>query len=359
MTDDSKVIGLDTGCVWGNAMTFYELETGRRITCDCNASARLRPTGYIGDMRGSPITIRLHLLGPLLTVGLASLQVVHGQPAPEQPVTPRIINGLPVNISEVPWQVALVDSDVSQDEYAQFCGGSIASENWIVTAAHCLPGLTAGDIEIIAGITTLGEPGSARSAVQQIISHPEYDDATLENDIALLKLASPLNLDSAARSAIALPYAQQGTSWPAANTCATVSGWGNTSTTTLNYPDHLMAAEVDVLTGPTDPQCGSYSTYDYLPELMLCAAEMTLGRDACQGDSGGPLAVDVAGNWTLAGIVSWGFGCADPLYPGVYTRVTRYLGWVENHAPELNPDYEEDIPMGLPIWLLYEASRTN
>ena len=309
-------------------------------------------------MQGSLKTIQGHLLRLVLAAGLASLQMAHGQPAPEQPITPRIINGQPVSISEVPWQVALVYSDVSQDESAQFCGGSIASENWIVTAAHCLPGLTAGDIEVVAGITTLGEPGSTRSTVQQIISHPQYDDVTLENDIALLRLASPLSLDGATKSAIALPYAQQGISWPAANTCATVSGWGNTSTTTASYPNDLMAAEVDVLTSPTDPQCGSYSTYDYLPELMLCAAEMTFGRDACQGDSGGPLAVDVAGTWTLAGIVSWGFGCADPLYPGVYTRVTRYLGWVENHAPELNPDYEEDVPMGLPIWLLYEASQS-
>ena len=311
-------------------------------------------------MHGSQLKIRRLSLGTLLAIGLAAQNVAYAQSAPEQSVTPRIINGQAVDITEVPWQVALVNSDTPQDYYAQFCGGSIASENWIVTAAHCLPGKTEADIEVLAGVTTLGEPGSTRIAVQQIISHPQYDDFTLENDIALLRLASPLNLDSASKSPIALPYVQPPATWPAANTPATVSGWGNTSTNSNNYPNDLMAAEVDVLTDPADSQCGSYSTYDYLPESMLCAAEMTYERDSCQGDSGGPLAVNVAGKWTLAGIVSWGFGCADPLYPGVYTRVTKYLGWLESHAPELNPDEEEDsAARSFPLWLLYEASRGN
>ena len=270
----------------------------------------------------------------------------------------RIINGQPVSITEVPWQVALVFSSEPNDLYAQFCGGSIVSAEWIVTAAHCVPGATAAAIEVLAGITTLGESGSIRVALQEIISHPQYNDVTLENDIALLRLASPLDLDGADKTPIALPFTQQSASWPASGDPATVSGWGNTSATDSIYPDVLMAAVVDVLTDPPETQCGSYTTSDYLPSLMLCAAEMTLGKDSCQGDSGGPLAVDVAGAWTLAGIVSWGFGCADPQYPGVYTRVTSYLDWITSEAPDLDPDYEEDVASGLPIWLLYEASKS-
>ena len=267
----------------------------------------------------------------------------------------RIINGQPVSITEVPWQVALVSSSEPDDFYAQFCGGSIVSAEWIVTAAHCVPGAAAADIDVLAGVTTLGEPGSTRVALQEIISHPQYN--TLENDIALLRLASPLDLDGAEKTPIALPFTQQSASWPASGDSATVSGWGNTSTTSGAFPDVLMAAVVDVLTDPPETQCGSYTTSDYLPSLMLCAAEMTLGKDSCQGDSGGPLAVDVAGAWTLAGIVSWGFGCADPQYPGVYTRVTSYLDWISSEAPELAPGDEEEMPTGLPIWLLYEATK--
>ena len=269
----------------------------------------------------------------------------------------RIINGQPVLITEVPWQVALMDSSEPDDFYGQFCGGSIVSADWIVTAAHCVLGATAADIEVLAGVTTLGEPGSTRVAVEEIISHPQYNDPTVENDIALIKLANSLDLSGAGKTPIALPFTQQASSWPAAGDPATVSGWGNTSTTSGAFPTDLMAAVVDVLTDPSETQCGSYPTTAYLPDQMLCAAEMSLGKDSCQGDSGGPLAVEVSGTWTLAGIVSWGYGCAAPSYPGVYTRVTSYLNWITSEAPDLEPDSEEDIGVGLPIWLLYEATK--
>jgi len=273
----------------------------------------------------------------------------------------RIINGQEVNITQVPWQVAVLSSSQPDDFLAQNCGASILSENWVLSAAHCFifddkPNKTAADIELVAGVTTLGE-ASSRIALQQIIPHPAYDPATTNNDIALLKLASPVGLNGTSKKAIALPFGQQKATWPAANTPATVSGWGNTSTSDKVYPRNLMAAEVDVLTAPSTTQCGSYPPGAYLPDSMLCAAEMTLGKDSCQGDSGGPLAIEVSGTWTLAGIVSWGYGCADSQYPGVYTRVTSYLDWITSEAPDLGPDYEEEVASGLPIWLLYEASK--
>ena len=234
----------------------------------------------------------------------------------------RIINGQEVNITKVPWQVAVVSSSEPNDFYAQSCGASILSENWILSAAHCFvfedqPSTAAADIEILAGVTTLGE-ASSRISVQQIIAHPSYDPSTTNNDIALLKLAAPVGLNGTSKKPIALPFEQQKATWPAADTPATVSGWGNTSTTGSAYPSALMAAVVDVLTTPSETQCGSYSTSAYLANTMLCAAEMTVGKDACQGDSGGPLAVEVSGAWIRAGLVSWGYGCADPQYPGVY-----------------------------------------
>ena len=274
----------------------------------------------------------------------------------------RIINGQEVNITQVPWQVAVLSSSEPNDFYAQNCGASILDENWVLSAAHCFvfsnqPDKTAADIEILAGVTTLGEGVSSRIAVQQIIPHPAYDPATTNNDIALLKLATPVGLNGTTKQAISLPFDEPKATWPAVNTSATVSGWGNTSTTGSAYPSALMAAEVDVLTNPSETQCGSYSTSVYLPDTMLCAAEMTVGKDSCQGDSGGPLAIEVSGTWTLAGIVSWGYGCADPQYPGVYTRVTSYLDWIEGYAPELKPDDEELAVGGLPAWLLYAATQ--
>ena len=258
-------------------------------------------------------------LGFVFTATLSLSGHVVAQSANDSDDT-RIINGKPVNITAVPWQIAIVGAYYSSDWVAQSCGGSILSANWIVSAAHCFvfgsdyrPDAEASDVEIVAGITKLGVDVAPRIQVSEIISHPDYDPASTKNDIALLKLATPVNLDGSTKKAIALPWSQSAASWPAKNTPATVSGWGNTSSTESDYPIDLMAAEIDVLTSPSETQCGAYGDM-YLPELMLCAAEMTVGKDACQGDSGGPLASQASGTWTLAGIVSWGIGCANPEY---------------------------------------------
>lgn len=306
-------------------------------------------------MRASRSVERMRIaafIAQLVILGL----VLAPLPADADPVTPKIINGQPVNISAVPWQIAMVFADTADDYNAQFCGGSILSDNWVVTAAHCVEGTAAADIEILTGVTSLGEAGSTRIGLQQIISHPDYDDWTLEHDIALLEVSSPIPLNGNTRASIGLPFELSAASWPTAGAASTVSGWGNTSTSSSAFPYDLYAAVVDVLSSPGSSSCGSYTQSEYLPDVMLCAGELTLGKDSCQGDSGGPLAVQAAGTWTLAGIVSWGYGCADPDYPGVYTRVTTYLDWIGGYVPELVPE-EEEIP-GLPMWLLYEASQT-
>ena len=264
-----------------------------------------------------------------------------------------IINGQPADITEVPWQVALVNAHIADDFDAQFCGGSIISDRWILTAAHCLIGKNAADVDVLAGVTTLGQAGSNRISVQQIVNHPSFNAATFENDIALLRLSTPLTLSNANTQMIALPYDQEASTWPAASTSAVVSGWGNTTTAGSSYPTDLMAAVVAVLADPDDPSCGSYPGTEFYPALMLCAAELILGKDSCQGDSGGPLAVEVGDSWTLAGIVSWGYNCADPAYPGVYTRITQYLSWIEDHVPDANPSAVVYIEIPTtPLWSL-------
>jgi hypothetical protein len=254
-----------------------------------------------------------------------------GDPAGADPKPPpeRIINGTAIPITDAPWQVALLSTRLSM---LQFCGGSIVNAQWVVTAAHCVWNqwfLDSPDgLEILAGEARLtASPASVK--VSAIITHPDYVPATYANDVALVKLAAPLPLNGTTMAAIGLP-AQDPAIWPARGTRAFISGWGNTSTTSNAYPSDLQGAFVDVLTSPTTASCGEYAADEYFVAQMLCAGMVVNPiTDTCQGDSGGPLAVEVAGRPTLAGITSWGQGCAEPGYPGVYTRVTSYLGWIQ------------------------------
>ncbi|MFM9136270.1 MAG: trypsin-like serine protease, partial [bacterium] len=118
------------------------------------------------------------------------------------------------------------------------------------------------------------------------------------------------------------------TDWPTRGTDALITGWGSTGSWG-ERPTHLRKATVQVIASPTKPRCEEYPRGNYVPALMLCAGiPRTGGIGTCQGDSGGPLAVTVNGIPYLAGVTSFGRGCAEPGYPGVFARVTSYTSWI-------------------------------
>ncbi|PLX71728.1 MAG: hypothetical protein C0602_00595 [Denitrovibrio sp.] len=240
----------------------------------------------------------------------------------------RIIGGELVANGELPFQVA-IGSESPAGSYNVSCGGTLISSTWIVTAAHCMEDYDTpsevASLFVLTGTNTVNPINpSTMSSVSQVIIHPDFHDAAYyDNDIALIKLSSPV--DSAPIGAISTsttPYYTTGTS-------ATVSGWGDTdSTTVTSYPDELYKVNVPV----TD-----YSVCDatYSTELttnMICAGYQTGGKDACQGDSGGPLFVDGSSIDSLIGIVSYGTGCAQPDFYGVYTKVENYTAWIESNT---------------------------
>ncbi|ALC40488.1 Ser12, partial [Drosophila busckii] len=221
----------------------------------------------------------------------------------------RIVGGVATSISSFPWQISL------QRNGGHSCGGSIYNSRVIVTAAHCLQGVSASALRIRAGSSYWNSGGSVVS-VASFKNHEGYNAKTMVNDIAVIRLSSALSFNGNIK-AIGLA-----SSTPNNGAAAVVSGWG-TLKSGGSVPAQLQKVDLKIV-GRT--QCAS-STYSYGSEIkatMICAAAS--GKDSCQGDSGGPL---VSGG-QLVGVVSWGRGCAAPKYPGVYANVAELRGWVSN-----------------------------
>ena len=232
---------------------------------------------------------------------------------------PRIVGGEPTTIDENPWQAALIYGSVFAPEPVrqQFCGGSVIGDVWVLTAAHCISGNSRVEkIDIITGTTTYSY-GGERIKVAQAFVHPDYDERTQKNDVALIKLAAPTSRGKA------IPLAAAGLSL-APRTKVTVSGWG---AIVEGGPgsDILLWVDVPVV---SNTDCKASYGDRFLPG-MLCAGERAGGVDSCQGDSGGPLTTQLGGASTLVGIVSWGDGCARRLKYGLYTEVSVFRPWIE------------------------------
>ncbi|XP_006116926.4 trypsin-like [Pelodiscus sinensis] len=221
---------------------------------------------------------------------------------------PRIIGGAPCEPHSKPWQAALfVGSQLS-------CGGTLIDKNWVITAAHC-------NIRCILTVR-LGEHNirkldfteQLRLSAKMII-HPKYNSASKDNDIMLIKLLTPANINRNVQP-LALP-----TSCPAAGQDCVVSGWGTTKSPELRFPPVLYCGNISVF---SQEQCRSIYPR-YFTKNMFCAGLPQGGVDSCQGDSGGPLVC----NGVLQGIVSWGTQtCALPNKPGVYVNICNYIDWI-------------------------------
>lgn len=278
-------------------------------------------------MRTRRFVAALTLVGAV-TLGLSAPLAASDTGGDHGDLDTTIVGGGPITIANAPWQVALIARTPSGD---LGCGGSLLSATWVVTAAHCVD--TATSVGIAAGVTYWDQVMPALVPVSTWTIHPGFNADTYRNDIALLRLASPLALDGVTRRAIQLPIGLPA-AFSAFGTPAVITGWGSTAgygpeveNPPVSFPDQLQQATGQVMAGPESPTCGQYGlAYD--ASIMICAGLPAGGVDTCQGDSGGPLSIQSNGTTYLAGITSFGAGCGAPAFPGIYTRVSAFLSWI-------------------------------
>lgn len=220
-----------------------------------------------------------------------------------------IVGGTATTTTAYPFVMQITDSRGNQ-----FCGGTLVAAKKVVTAAHCMVGETTSGVRVVGGRTYLNGTNGTVSKVSKIWINPDYSDATNGDDVAVLTLSTSMPYTTASY------VSSSQTSVYATGATARILGWGTTSESG-GSSNQLRTATVPIV---SDTSCKTSYGSDFVKSDMVCAGYSSGGVDTCQGDSGGPLLI----GGVLAGITSWGEGCAEAGYPGVYTRLTTFSNLV-------------------------------
>ncbi|CAD7683431.1 unnamed protein product [Nyctereutes procyonoides] len=246
----------------------------------------------------------------------------------------RMVGGRDALEGEWPWQVSI------QRNGSHFCGGSLLTERWVLTAAHCFSNTSETSLyQVLLGARQLVRPGphAVYAHVKRVESNPLYRGMASSADVALVELEAPVTFSN-----YILPVCvpDPSVAFEAGMSCW-VTGWGSPSEEDcLPSPRVLQKLAVPII---DTPKCNLLYSKDAeaglqpkaIKDDMLCAGFAEGKKDACKGDSGGPLVCLVGQLWLQAGVISWGEGCARRNRPGVYIRVTSHRDWIHRIIPNL------------------------
>ncbi|XP_011064526.1 PREDICTED: trypsin-1-like [Acromyrmex echinatior] len=234
-------------------------------------------------------------------------------------ISNRIVGGK-ITIPHIfPWIVAILK------KISLHCGGTLINNQYVLTAGHCVQWTNHADLSVGVGMHDIKNPNDGYiAAIDEIILHEDFKSDYLHdtNDIALIRLQQPVKIDENVKPAC-LPHKDSDYT----GQYVKVTGWGRVQV--KGEPSRfLRQATLKVMSFAA---CKNTSFGDHITESMICAYNDN--TDACQGDSGGPLLYQrIDGKYEVAGIVSWGIGCADPGIPGVYVKNSDYLNWIKYHS---------------------------
>lgn len=252
----------------------------------------------------------------------------------------KITGGTSALITDFPWQV-FVEAHIATGTLQ--CGGSIIAPNWILTAAHCTRDdsgntIPASLVSVKAGANNpfSTTDGTTYQAID-VIPNADYNDNTLENDIALIRLRDPVNLPNA--RPVKMINSQDVTAGATdPGVMSWVTGWGVTHVNPNVFPTSLQKVQLPIISISQ-----ASTVWKSIPPTDIMAGYLNGNRDACSGDSGGPMVVLVLDEFKLAGIVSWGSSNCNTY--GAYTRVSLFADWIRLKTG-ITPLFEPPAPVG-------------
>ncbi|MCN4145267.1 MAG: serine protease [Thiohalomonas sp.] len=254
----------------------------------------------------------------------------------------RIIGGIKVHIDKEKWKfIASMKWDNNH-----YCGASLISERWVLTAAHCWFNTNSEPYEILAeDRIALGSYNlnlQTDYKIKSLVIHPDYDHDTFDSDLAIFELKTPVDGIQPAILDRSTPLEGGLESW--------VAGWGITGHETVqdDLPVDLIEVMVPIM---SKEACDDiYGTS--ITSSMFCAGYVDTRRDACYGDSGGPLIIYKNGHWVQLAVVSWGTRCGETGYAGVYTHLQKFIPWIETYTGALASFTDTNITPIISTYLL-------